>query len=232
MIDEHEKSRSERTPQEYASQILASISHSLIELRFFSREDEYIRAMFNHAVYMHAKHGIGGSEVYAAFTDGGFERIRTIISDKGIVPEEQRLPSIPDIRMFWGLVATAYCIEAMAAHNAGHVTEAWTYVVDARFAADALISQQTDIEMIKLDRTGNAKRMVAAKLAKDPVQAAKAKAYKLWLERHAGKHPNLRTNEQFAMECMRRWPVLTSSKVITGWCTEWNKAAKKTQSAS
>jgi hypothetical protein len=67
----------------------------------------------------------------------------------------------------------------------------------------------------------------------DPTQIAKAEAQKLWQERHAGKHPKLGTNEKFATECMRRWPVLKSAKVILGWCTDWNKEAKqKNQSAS
>jgi hypothetical protein len=68
----------------------------------------------------------------------------------------------------------------------------------------------------------------------DPIQVAKTEAFKLWTERRAGKHPRLRTNEQFAIECMRRWPALRSAAVITGWCTAWTKAAKgrKTQSAS
>ncbi|HKR77506.1 MAG TPA: hypothetical protein VJR95_12670 [Rhodanobacter sp.] len=68
--------------------------------------------------------------------------------------------------------------------------------------------------------------------AKSPKTQAKAEAFKLWQERHAGKHPELRTNEQFATECRRLWPALESPKVILGWCTEWNKAAKKAQSAS
>ncbi|WP_139351631.1 hypothetical protein [Rhodanobacter sp. C06] len=233
MIDEHEKPRCERTPQEYVGQILGSICNSLIELGFFRSEDEYMKVMFNHAVYGHVNHGMGGTEVYKALTSSGrFEQIQAILRDKGMIPEERLIRSFPDNRMFWGLVATTYCVEAMAAYNAGQVTEAWTYVVDARFAADALISQRTDILMVKQDRTGSAKKRVAAKLAKDPVQAAKAMAYKLWQERHAGKHPKLRTNEQFAMECMHRWPVLTSAKVICGWCTEWNKEAKKSQPAS
>lgn len=72
------------------------------------------------------------------------------------------------------------------------------------------------------------------KQARDPKQVAKVEARKLWNERHAGKHPTLRTNQQFAMECMRRWPVLTSAAVIAGWCTAWNKASKarKPQPAS
>jgi len=73
-----------------------------------------------------------------------------------------------------------------------------------------------------------------AKLAKDPKQKAKAEVEKLWLERHCGKHKKLRTNEQFAAECLRRWPVLTSSKVICGWCTTLTASvkSKKAQPAS
>lgn len=78
-----------------------------------------------------------------------------------------------------------------------------------------------------------AKAGAKAKLESDPKQAAKAEAHKLWQEQYDGKHPELRTNEQFAAECMRRWPKLTSAKVILGWCTQWNKEAKrKSQPAS
>ena len=68
--------------------------------------------------------------------------------------------------------------------------------------------------------------------AKDPRSIAKQGAFALWQERRAGRHPKLRTNEQFATECMRRWPDLTSAKVILGWCTLWNRQARESQSAS
>ncbi|WP_045760782.1 hypothetical protein [Xanthomonas albilineans] len=73
------------------------------------------------------------------------------------------------------------------------------------------------------------RRGAAAKLAndRDGKQAAKAAALELWKERHAGKHPTLRTVEQFAIEVMRRWPVLTSSKVICGWSTKWSKSVRE-----
>ena len=77
-----------------------------------------------------------------------------------------------------------------------------------------------------IGRKEQARLAVAAKLRNDPVQAAKTEATKLWQERRAGQHPRLRTNEQFATEVMRRWPVLTSSKVVCGWCTDWEKEAK------
>ena len=75
-------------------------------------------------------------------------------------------------------------------------------------------------------RAGGQKRW-----ANDKKTAAKAEAYVLWQERRKGNHPKLRTNEHFATECLRRWPVLTSSKTILGWCTEWEREAKS-QSAS
>ena len=65
-----------------------------------------------------------------------------------------------------------------------------------------------------------------ARAVKCPKAKAKQMAFVLWRERFAGQHPKLRTNEQFAIECMRRWPVLTSAKVICNWCTDWTKAAK------
>jgi hypothetical protein len=76
-------------------------------------------------------------------------------------------------------------------------------------------------------RKQTALRGAMAKLANDPKQVAKAGAFELWKERHAGKHPKLRTNEQFASEVMRRWPVLTSSKVICGWSARWTKTVKQ-----
>lgn len=83
---------------------------------------------------------------------------------------------------------------------------------------------------VRANRTAIAKLGAETKLARDPKQAAKAKAKKLWLERRAGRHPSLRTNEQFAIECMRLWPELTSLAVIAGWCTKWNKEAQSSES--
>ena len=57
-------------------------------------------------------------------------------------------------------------------------------------------------------------------------RVAKAGALELWIERNNGKHRRLRTVEQFATEVMRRWPILTSAKVICGWSAEWSKQVK------
>jgi hypothetical protein len=128
------------------------------------------------------------------------------------------------------------CIECVLATiksaNAGQVSAAWAYAIDARHLA-SLVIQGWDIR--RGVKRALASENSAKRWASDPTQIAKAEARKLWNERHAGKHPKLRTNEQFAIECMHRWPEeLTSAKVILGWCTEWNKAAKarKPQAAS
>lgn len=70
-------------------------------------------------------------------------------------------------------------------------------------------------------------------LARSPKQNAKRDVFHLWQERREGKHPKLGTNEQFAIECTRRWPVLKNLGTILGWCTAWNKeATRKSQPAS
>lgn len=94
------------------------------------------------------------------------------------------------------------------------------------------VSRETAAERARQSGREERQRGGWERAAKSPKTAAKADAFKLWKERREGKHPTLRTNEQFAMECMRRWPVLESNKTIVGWCTAWNKAAKKSQSAS
>jgi hypothetical protein len=72
-----------------------------------------------------------------------------------------------------------------------------------------------------------AKDAAHAKLVKDTdgKQAAKAKAKTLWLERRDGKHSKLRTNDLFAAEAARRWPVLKIGTILK-WCTAWEKEAK------
>lgn len=100
-----------------------------------------------------------------------------------------------------------------------------------RAAIDALRRMDNEYQERLVDRLAryqvDRKRGAATKLARDPKQAAKAKALELWKERQAGKHPELRTVEQFAAEVMLRWPVLQSSKVICGWSTEWTRAVKE-----
>lgn len=79
-------------------------------------------------------------------------------------------------------------------------------------------------------RSCDARKKAYAKQAKNPMAKAKsdckAEAFKLWQERDAGKHPALRTNDQFATECCRRWPVLTSIGTVLKWSTQWHKEAK------
>ncbi|MGH8115559.1 MAG: hypothetical protein ACREPS_10985, partial [Rhodanobacteraceae bacterium] len=53
-----------------------------------------------------------------------------------------------------------------------------------------------------------------------PKTRAKGAAHALFLERHEGKHPKLRTNEDFATECVKRWPELKQSTLTRKWCPQ------------
>lgn len=97
-------------------------------------------------------------------------------------------------------------------------------VLAAIHAMNGLWSAEGGDALTQNARSGGKERV---RRDKDGKQAAKAMAKKLWLERRIGLHKKLRTNEQFATEVMRRWPNLKSSKVICGWCTDWNRKAEK-----
>ncbi|WP_077556345.1 hypothetical protein [Rhodanobacter sp. B04] len=209
LLDQHLKQRNEREPKDYASQILDSVTNSLIKLEIVQDEKQFIDELFNPMVSVVHK-GCGGDELYE------------FLSDETNIPQGKEVNN----RKAWAQIAIAYCVQALRASDSGDLTAAWTYVVDARFAADAVLSSILDRAAAISARSNVGRIGVAAKLANDPVQAAKAEAKKLWLERYAGEHPKLRTNEQFAIEVMRRWPALKSSKVICGWCTMWNKEVK------
>lgn len=105
-----------------------------------------------------------------------------------------------------------------------------------RDSADAVAARiiQAQEEMIRLQPEIHAAQFASSggfgKVKKNPTAkqkaAAKQGALELWSERHAGKHPKLKTVEQFATEVLRRWPVLTSSKVVCDWSANWTKLAK------
>lgn len=64
------------------------------------------------------------------------------------------------------------------------------------------------------------------RLEKDPKQHAKTLTKEFWLEWKSGKHPSIRTVERFAIEAMRRTPVLVSANVIRRWSANWSRELK------
>ena len=60
----------------------------------------------------------------------------------------------------------------------------------------------------------------------DGKQAAILKSKALWEEREAGKHRKLVTEDQFAMEVMRRYPELKSIASIKKRSTRWRNEAR------
>jgi len=219
-----DKPRAIREPADYVGQITDSVCDSLTKLGRVSDATDFENNFFQPIMELF-KLGWTADCQWAAIQDPATleAALRANPKSAALRPPGAKL----DASRAWATLALLFCIQAAAAENAGDVTTAWTFAVDARFAADAVISQITDHEMVALHKRGMAKRGAAARLERSPQQVAKAEAKKLWKERHEGKHPKLRTNEQFATECMDRWPALKSAKVILGWCTKWGKEARQ-----
>lgn len=57
-----------------------------------------------------------------------------------------------------------------------------------------------------------------AKMAK-----AKAAAHELWKQRELGKLPGFPRNEDFAAECVKRWPILKQSTITQKWIPQWSR---------
>lgn len=228
--DGFDKPRANRTPADYLSQITESVCDSLTKLGRFTDATDFENNFFQPVMELF-KLGWSADCQWTAIEDPTAleAALRANPKSAALRPQGAKL----DVSRAWATLALLFCMQAAAAENAGDATTAWTYAIDARFAADAVISQITDREMVALHKRGMARRGAAARLERSPKQVAKAEVKKLWKERHDGKHPKLRTNEQFAGECMSRWPVLGSAKVILGWCTEWGKEVRqKSQPAS
>jgi len=221
--DGFDKPRATRTPADYVCQITDSVCDSLTKLGRVTDATDFENNFFQPIMELF-KLGWTADCQWTAIEDPAAlnAALRANPKAAALIPQGAKL----ELSRAWATLALLFCTQAMVAENTGDTTTAWTNVIDARFAADAVISQITDREMIALHKHGMAKRGAAARLERSPKQVAKAEAKKFWKDRHDGKHPKLRTNEQFAMECMRRWPALTSTKVILGWCTAWGKEAR------
>lgn len=75
---------------------------------------------------------------------------------------------------------------------------------------------------------GKAKQEKNAKALKQ--SQAKQLVHDFYLERDAGRHPKLRTQEQFAVAALARTNGdLESIGTIVKWCAEWNKEIKKSR---
>lgn len=64
-----------------------------------------------------------------------------------------------------------------------------------------------------------------AKLANDPKQAAKAKAFKLWQQWQTGVERH-RSGAAFARHVVKVLPTLESTSVVERWVTRWRRDAK------
>jgi hypothetical protein len=109
----------------------------------------------------------------------------------------------------------------------GHRDQEREWKIKEECLKDELLDCQNILELFEcVQEDQRDQRSEGGKSKSKDKQAAKAGAQALWLERHAGKHSDLRTVDQFATEVMKRWPVLTSHKNICDWSADWTKQAK------
>lgn len=58
---------------------------------------------------------------------------------------------------------------------------------------------------------------------KAQMMAAKDAAHELWKQRELSKLPGFPRNEDFAAECVRRWPILKQSTITQKWIPQWGR---------
>ena len=98
-------------------------------------------------------------------------------------------------------------------------------VAEAEFAALYFDAEYLPARERKAVAKAGGDAKVANNTKAKAIAAAKAEAFALWQAREAGKHPNLRTEEQFAIECCSRWDALPSISTVMKWSTQWRKEA-------
>lgn len=226
--DGFEKPRAQRTPADYVYQITDSICDSLIKLGRVKDESEFDINVFRPSTEAF-KQGMTADAWWMAMKDP--RTLDTALRANPVASASIAQNAVLYLPSCYAMLALLFCTQAMIAERDGDLPTAWTYAIDARFAADMVLSRTTDRVTIELHKRGMGVRGAAARLERNSKQAAiqdaKAEAKKLWQERRVGKYPELRYNWQFAAECLKRWPALTSPDVVKGWCTKWEKEARQ-----
>lgn len=121
------------------------------------------------------------------------------------------------------VLAAGYCaLAAMILEKSSRVHEAWTFAMDARaFQVLAIHGYDADATALRMRGLLGAN----ARLARDPKQAAKAEAFKLWQDWQAGRARH-KSGAAFARHVIEACPAIESSKVVERWVTQWRKDAK------
>lgn len=101
---------------------------------------------------------------------------------------------------------------------------------DASFALK-LVAAAVPFLMRSVSLSYSAERKNGGDLKPKAKAAAIDESRKLWLERENGRHSKLRTEDQFAMEVARRWPIIASISAIKKRSTEWRKELKQQRQA-
>lgn len=77
-------------------------------------------------------------------------------------------------------------------------------------------------DMARQMRAEQARTGAIAKLANDPVQAAKPAAHKLWMDWQSGRTKH-RSGAAFCRFVVEECPAITDPRTVERWCQEWRK---------
>ncbi|MBD8873848.1 hypothetical protein [Rhodanobacter sp. DHB23] len=113
-------SREEMTPSKYAGTALIIVADGLIARGLFVDKKQFDKEFRDQLRNEVAAGLVTGDSLHLALTD----------------PTRQWMAGEDPTRE-WAAIATAYAIEAIMAEHDGHQVLAWTYAVDAMFAANA-----------------------------------------------------------------------------------------------
>lgn len=114
------RSRADMTPSKYAEVALTLVARNLIKRGHFTDKKQFMELWCLPLRDMIVKHKTNGDNLHFTLTDPGRSW------DDGADPMTE-----------WAAVATAYAIESIVAEHDGQQSLAWTYAVDAMFAANA-----------------------------------------------------------------------------------------------
>ena len=127
---------------------------------------------------------------------------------------------LPDI----AVAALAYTDQAMHAHDAGKIEEAWTYICDAAYWTGILRAASTDNDATRYAISKMAQNAARTRYAKDPKQAAKLFVYECW-QAWKAKPDLYKTATEFARDMLDKQPDLLSEVVVTRWVRKWAKVS-------
>ncbi|AFC86372.1 hypothetical protein [Frateuria aurantia] len=192
------------TPSGHAYQIIESVAGSLIDLGFYDDDESFQRELLSKLV------DVCCQGVTAAGLDKYHEKVLAM-------PESEQ----PEGPIHYGVISLMRCIYALRSDRFGNSTEAWNYVIEARFYADAILSQRCDVHAVKQSRTAVAKSGSKARHESSPHAEVKPLVRSAWAEWRGGA-VSYRSTAAFCRDVVKQYPVIADPRTVARWVAEWD----------